>query len=310
MEKLIELAKSVLNHNLFIKGSERILIVTDPNLVEIANIFFQAGLELGNETLLMQMAETSRSGEEPPYTVAETMKLVDVALCITKNSMSHTNARKEASASGTRIATMPGITIDMLYEGAITADYLEVEKLTDYYVSLLDEGSIVDIKKDETHLSFSIEGRKGIPSTGIFCEKGESGNLPSGESYIAPLEDSANGSILVDGSIAGIGILSEPTLLTIKDGRLVDASGSEGKKLLELLGDENGRIIAEFGIGTNKNARLTGNVLEDEKVFGTVHIAFGSNKSFGGTNEAGVHIDCVITNPSVWIDEKELDLKK
>jgi len=310
MEKLVELAKSILNHNLFIKESERILIVTDPNLVDIANIFFQAGLELGNETLLMQMATTSRSGEEPPYTVAETMKLVDVALCITKNSMSHTKARKEASASGTRIATMPGITIDMLHEGAITADYLEVEKLTDYYVGLLDAGSTVEIKKDDTRLTFSIEGRKGIPSTGIFREKGESGNLPSGESYIAPLENSANGAILVDGSIAGIGVLSEPTLLTVKDGRLVDATGSDGKKLLELLGEGNGRVIAEFGIGTNKSARLTGNVLEDEKVFGTVHIAFGSNKSFGGTIEAGVHIDCVIKDPSVWIDEMQLNLKK
>ncbi|MFO1442354.1 aminopeptidase [Bacillus sp. Bva_UNVM-123] len=310
MEKLIELAKSVLNHNLFIKENERILIVTDPNLFEIGNIFFQAGLQLGNETNIMQMETTSKSGEEPPSTVADVMKLVDVVLCITKNSLSHTKARKEASASGARIATMPGITLDMLHEGAITANYREVEELTDYYVSLLDEGSSVEIKKDGTRLTFSIEGRKGIRSTGVFREKGESGNLPSGESYIAPVEDSANGSIVIDGSIAGIGILKDPIVLTVKNGRLVDASGDDGKKLLELLGEENGRIIAEFGIGTNKSARLTGNVLEDEKVFGTVHIAFGSNKSFGGTNEAGVHIDCVIKEPTVWIDQKQLNLTK
>lgn len=310
MEKLIELAKSVLNHNLFIKENERILIVTDPNLFEIANIFFQAGLQLGNETNIMQMETTSKSGEEPPSTVADVMKLVDVVLCITKNSLSHTKARKEASASGARIATMPGITLDMLHEGAITANYREVEELTDYYVSLLDEGSSVEIKKDDTRLTFSIEGRNGIRSTGVFREKGESGNLPSGESYIAPVEDSANGSIVIDGSIAGIGILKDPIVLTVKNGRLVDASGDDGKKLLELLGEENGRIIAEFGIGTNKSARLTGNVLEDEKVFGTVHIAFGSNKSFGGTNEAGVHIDCVIKEPAVWIDQKQLNLTK
>ncbi len=310
MEKLIELAKSVLNHNLFLKKDERILIVTDENLVEIANIFFRAGLELGNEALIMQMAATSRSGEEPPSTVAEVMKLVDVVLCITKNSLSHTKARKEASASGTRIATMPGITLDMLHEGAITADYSEVEELTDYYVGLLDAGSIVEIKKADSYLTFSIERRKGIRSTGVFRKKGESGNLPSGESYIAPIENSANGSILIDGSIAGIGVLNEPIILTIENGRLIDASGCDGKRLLELLGDGNGRVIAEFGIGTNKSARLTGNVLEDEKVFGTVHIAFGSNKSFGGSNEAGVHIDCVIKDPSVWIDKKQLNLQK
>jgi leucyl aminopeptidase (aminopeptidase T) len=92
-------------------------------------------------------------------------------------------------------------------------------------------------------------------------------------------------------------------MLTVNNGRLTEATGNDGKRLLQLLGDGNGSIIAEFGIGTNKKARLTGNVLEDEKVFGTVHIAFGSNKSFGGTNEAGVHIDCVIKDPIVTIDD-------
>jgi leucyl aminopeptidase (aminopeptidase T) len=199
---------------------------------------------------------------------------------------------------------MPGITMDMLQEGAITADYAEVEELTGYYCSLLDEGEHVTIEKENMKLTFSIKGRKGIPSTGVFREKGESGNLPSGESYVAPLEDSANGTIIVDGSIAGIGVIQEPVTLTVQNGRLTDADGEEGKRLLELLGDGNGRVIAEFGIGTNKKARLTGNVLEDEKVFGTVHIAFGSNKPFGGTNEAGVHIDCVIKDPIVTIDDK------
>ncbi|WNS76590.1 aminopeptidase [Bacillus sp. DTU_2020_1000418_1_SI_GHA_SEK_038] len=309
MQELIQVAKSVLNNNLHLKENEHILIVTDSELVDIAKIFFQAGEELGNETIMMLMTPRSKSGEEPPFHVSEVMRSVEVVLCITKHSLTHTKARKLASASGARIATMPGITIDMLQKGAITADYIEVEKLTECYSKLLDAGSAVVIKKENTHLSFSIQGRESIRSTGIFREKGESGNLPSGESYIAPIEDSANGTILVDGTIAGIGVLSEPITLTIENGRLMEASGTDGMKLLELLGDGKGRNIAEFGIGTNKSARLTGNLLEDEKVFGTVHIAFGSNKSFGGENEAGVHIDCVINEPSVWIDEKPLLLK-
>lgn len=108
--------------------------------------------------------------------------------------------------------------------------------------------------------------------------------------------------MMIDGSVSNIGVLVEPMILKIEAGRLVDASGKSGQKLLELLGDGDGRIIAEFGIGTNKKARLTGNVLEDEKVFGTVHIAFGSNKSFGGRTDAGVHIDCIIKDPNVSIN--------
>lgn len=306
MAGLTEVAKAILKSNLHVKESEQVLIVTDKESRDVADVFYEAGIELGNETMMIQMMTRTKSGEEPPSAVAEAMKSADVVLCITYHSLTHTNARKDASAQGARIATMPGITVDMLQEGAITADYQEVEKLTKEYCRLLEAGETVIIKKEHSELTFSIKGRNSIQSTGVFRHKGESGNLPSGESFIAPLEDSANGTILVDGSIAGIGMVGEPVLLTIENGRLTDARGNDGKRLLELLGDGNGRIIAEFGIGTNRKARLTGNVLEDEKVFGTVHIAFGSNKPFGGTNEAGVHIDCVIKNPIVKIDGKQI----
>ncbi|MEH7381223.1 aminopeptidase [Bacillus sp. JJ1533] len=306
MNHYIEVAKTVLRNNLHVKEQEQILVVTDSELKEVATIFYQAGIALGNETVIMEMITRSKSGEEPPKLVSEAMKAADVVFCITKHSLTHTMARKDASASGARIATMPGITLDMLEEGAISADYTEVETLTNEYCLLLENGRKVEINKGNHSLTFSIDGRKAIPSTGVFRNKGESGNLPSGESYIAPLEDSANGTIIIDGSIAGIGVLQEPMLLTLQHGRLVDASGEAGKQLLQQLGDGEGRKIAEFGIGTNKKARLTGNVLEDEKVFGTVHIAFGSNKSFGGKTEAGVHIDCVIKNPTVIMDGKKI----
>ncbi|ASN04243.1 aminopeptidase [Virgibacillus necropolis] len=306
MRKLIQLAKSILNNNLQLNKMDQLLIVTDSELMNIAEYFYQAGVEMGNETLLTKMITRSKSGEEPPTVVGEAMKSSDVVLCITKHSLTHTKARKQASLSGARIATMPGITLDMLQEGAILANYKEVEKLTYEYCELLDKGEQVTIIKEHTSLSFSIKGRKGIPSTGVFYERGDSGNLPSGESYIAPIEESANGKIMIDGSISGIGILNEAIVLTIKNGRLIEASGAKGKHLLELLGEGKGRTIAELGIGTNRSARLTGNVLEDEKVAGTVHIAFGSNKSFGGKTEAGVHIDCVIKEPKLYIDGKEI----
>jgi leucyl aminopeptidase (aminopeptidase T) len=127
--------------------------------------------------------------------------------------------------------------------------------------------------------------------------------LPSGEAYIAPVEGKGEGEILVDGSIAGIGAISEPVLLTVREGRLITATGAEGDKLLSMLGEGDGRILGEFGIGTNDKARITGVVLEDEKVYGTIHVAFGSNNTFGGTVAAGVHIDAVVQKPDVYIDD-------
>src|SRR5699024_12243338 len=96
------------------------------------------------------------------------------------------------------------------------------------------------------------------------------------------------------------------SVCTLVPGRRSDATGEVGKQLRDGFGDGEGRTIAEVGIGTNKKARLTGNVLEDEKVYGTVHIAFGSNKPFGGVTDAGVHIDCVIKDPVVHIDGKQI----
>ncbi|WP_204439664.1 aminopeptidase [Amphibacillus cookii] len=299
---LVDRAKSVLIQNLSLKPTESLLIVTDDEKVDIAELFYQAGSLISNNIALMRMPTRNKSGEEPTDLVHLLMKQAHAVLCITEHSLTHTQARKDASALGARVATMPGITLDMLEHGAIAADYHEVQTLTKHYCQLLENGSTVTIKKDDTELTFSIKDRPSISSTGVFTEKGQSGNIPSGESYIAPIENSANGQILIDGSISNIGVLSEPVLLTIESGRLVDASGNQGQDLLSLLGDGDGRTIAEFGIGTNKKARLTGNVLEDEKVYGTVHIAFGSNKSFGGITEAGVHIDCVIKDPHVWID--------
>ncbi|WP_083512159.1 aminopeptidase [Amphibacillus sediminis] len=303
---LIEAAKSVLFQNLSLQENESVLIVTDDHKYEIADLFYQAGKQLAQDVAIIRMPTRTKSGEEPPKLVSALMKQADIVLCVTEHSLTHTQARKAASEQGARVATMPGVTIDMLENGAISADYNEIQELTEQYCQWLDRGDKVEIKKDNVQLSFSIKGRKSIRSTGVFTEKGQSGNVPSGESYIAPIEDSANGTMIIDGAISNIGVLDEPVTLEIKSGRLVNASGKNGEKLLDLLGDGNGRTIAEFGIGTNKKARLTGNVLEDEKVYGTVHIAFGSNKSFGGKTEAGVHIDCVIKDPEVWIDSVKI----
>lgn len=306
MTNYIENALRVFENNFALKKEERVAIITDDRMKQVAMPFYEAACIKGNETVFMQFPANYKSGEEPPLIVAQAMKDADVALCVTTASITHTRAKKDAAAGGTRIGTMPGITLPMLEKGAIEADPQVVEELTARFTKLLDEASEVKIEKDNEVLSFSIADRKGIPSTGIFREKGQAGNVPSGEAFIAPLEDSANGKLVVDGSIAQIGMVSEPVTLTVENGRLTDATGKQGSELLEILGEKEGRTIAEFGIGTNPTARITGVVLEDEKVYGTIHIAFGSNKPFGGLTEAGVHIDCVVKEPTVWIDGKKI----
>lgn len=285
-----------------VKENEHLLIVSDDNKKKIGEVLYEAGQLLGAESVHIIMKERGKSGQEPPRAIAEAMKASDVVICVTTHSLTHTRARKNAAANGSRIATMPGITEDMFLKGAITADYTIVEELTQKVTKVLDHAKQIKIEKDGKILTFSVEGRNGVPSTGVYVNKGESGNLPSGEAYIAPIEGSAFGEIKVDGSITGIGKIDSSVTLKIEEGRIVGAEGEHANKLLEILGNDKGRYLAEFGIGTNDKARITGVILEDEKVFGTVHVAFGSNITFGGTIEAGVHIDLVVTKPDVYID--------
>ena len=101
-----------------------------------------------------------------------------------------------------------------------------------------------------------------------------------------------------------LGISEDPATLTVRGGRLVDASGGHGPEYLELLRihGELGTNLAELGIGTNDRATLTGNVLEDEKILGTVHVAFGASAGIGGTVSVAIHLDVVVADASLEVD--------
>lgn len=306
---LIETSKRILTQCMALQAGETFLVVADDVKRELGEALWEAGRQLGAEAVFMVMQEREKSGQEPPKAVAEAMKSSAVVVCVTEHSLTHTKARKEAAANGARLATMPSITADMFLEGAITADYVQVRSLTEKVTELLSAASSVRIEKEDKSLTFSIADRKGVPSTGMYVNPGESGNLPSGEAYIAPVEGTAEGQIVVDGSISGIGKIDTPLLLTIQNGRITGTEGESGERLLHILGEQDGRLLGEFGIGTNDKARITGVVLEDEKVYGTIHVAFGSNNTFGGTIAAGVHIDLVVKEPDVYLDDR-LIMKK
>lgn len=302
---LVEVGARLLRTCMGLKEGETLLVVTDVPTREIGEALFDAGMSVGARAVLLVMAPTGRHGAEPPAPVAEAMKSADVVVCPTQFSLTHTQARLAASRAGARIATMPGITREMFFTGAVSADYEVVAERSRQMAELLTAARTARLAGSGWEVRMSLEGRKGVASTGLYRGKGESGNLPSGEAYIAPLEGTAEGEVMVDGSIAGIGKLEEPVRLVIQGGRLVAADGPVGSRLLELLGDApEARNVAELGVGTNDKARVSGVVLEDEKIYGTVHLAFGDNSTFGGNTRAGVHIDAVVLRPDLYLDDR------
>lgn len=300
-------ASVVLEQCLAVKPGEKVLIVTDTRKEGIGRALFSKAIELKSEAIMMVMLPRTRHGEEPPGPVAEAMKRADVVICPTEYSLTHTQARREACEAGARIATMPGITEEMFSEGAMTADYRELAELTAKVADLLTKAETASIENCGKRLTLSLRGRRALASTGLIHKPGEFGNLPTGEAYIAPVEGTANGELIVDGSIAGIGVLKSPLRMEIEDGIAVGIHGDSAAELERILGDRaEARNIAELGIGTNKKARLIGIALEDEKIYGTAHIALGDNSTFGGTVRAGVHIDCILLRPTIYLDDEKV----
>lgn len=292
-----------------VKVGESVLVVTDTGKLKLAESFVLALHALGVDGTLLIMTPRSHHAEEPPREVSAALSACDVALLVTTMSLTHTHARMEATAKGVRIASMPGLTEDMMTVGAMTANYQEVSELSWKLTRLMENTKMVEITTDKgTNLRMSLEGRKpGLPpDDGLYREKGRWGNLPAGEVYIAPVEESVEGVAVIDGSMSPMGLLSEPIRLTIRRGRVVEIQGGKEAQalsnFLENLGDPNAYVVGELGIGTNHKARVTGNILEDEKAFRTVHIALGMNVDMGGVIESKTHNDGIICNPTVKFD--------
>ena len=307
MTGLLKGARVAVRTCMGVKRGERVLVVTDPPRLTIARSLLEAAREAGANAILLCMPVGKRHGEEPPKLVGVAMLSSDVVLAPTTYSISHTQARLRATRSGVRIATMPMITEDIMSSGAMLADYREVSRLTEKVAAELRGVKTVEITTGAgTELVFSIAGRRICPDTGIYRRPGDFGNLPAGEVAVAPVEGTAEGQVVIDGSM--MDRVHGKIKISFKHGVAKKISGKGASKLIRVL-DSAGpfsRNLAEFGIGTNPKARLIGNVLEDEKVLGTCHIALGDHSTFGGKVKAGVHVDGIFTKPTVRLDGKIL----
>ena len=309
MDKLRLAAGVVLKDCMAVKEGERVLIIIDGPKREIGEVLFEQASKLQAEALLMEMLPRDNHGVEPPEAVAEAMKHADVIVIPTSKSLSHTCARREANERGARIATMPDITVEMMGR-TLSAGYSQIAQRCLHYAGLLTEADEVKISTPAgTDLAFSLKGRKGLADTGLVHAPGEFSNLPAGEAYAAPLEGTANGKLVVDGSMAGIGKLKDPITMTVKDGFVTQVTGGPDGEKLEAIMDRYGREarnIAELGIGLNELAQLTGSPLEDEKVLGTVHVGIGDNSNFGGTVSVPSHLDGILLSPTLTVDGRVL----
>jgi leucyl aminopeptidase (aminopeptidase T) len=293
---------AVVRDCLGVKEGEEVLVVCNPATRDLGERLRQEAADAGAEGVLAAMTERASHAAEPPDNVAAAMAASDVVLAPTVQSLSHTAARKRANEAGARCATLPGVTEEMLAR-VMSADMEGLRRKGHAVAEALDKASEATITDaNGTDLTLDLSGREAIPDAGELTERGAFGNLPCGEGFISPV--TGNGTLVIDGSLAGIGKAEEPVELVIEGGHLTSARGGQGMAFMELLTvhGEDGTNIAELGIGTNEKAILTGEILEDEKIGGTCHIAFGASAGIGGTVQVPVHLDCIVMKPTVELD--------
>ena len=252
-----------------------------------------------------------KSGTEPPEVVLDEMVKADVILAITTFSLTHTSAREKACNTGSRMGTMPGATPSMFYsDGVMAADHEKMVQEGEWIAQRLACAESAFLRNPAgTELELSIKGRKPVSSLGILKTPGAWGNLPPGEIYIAPLEGTAFGNVVLEA--AKYDDIRDDIKLVFESGKVSSVLGNDqlGTKYRQLLDfGKNDQVhtarrnCAELGIGLNPFAKRLDILLEAEKIRGTVHIAIGSNIHFGGQVDADFHQDFVIFCPTLELD--------
>ena len=317
-EQLKVSARTVIKTCMDVRRGENVLIVCDPTTGDIGQALHEAANERSDNVLLIVMPKARHHGEEPPSPVAHLMRQQQVVIAPTRYSLTHTRAIRQSLREGSRVATMPGMTNEMFSRGGMSADFSLIKQRISDLGPYFRRRRIVKVTSEQgTNVTFEVNWREWkLDDNGICNRPKMLTNLPAGKAFIMPREGTMNGTVVIDGSWES-NLVDEPISLIVEDGIVMDVKGGtiaatirqefgEAAKRLRSKDRESVWTMAEFGFGMNPQARLFGNVLEDEKRLGTCYFSVGDNTALGGTSAVGIHIPGVLKNASVWLDDTQL----
>lgn len=319
-----ESARNALQHVLGAVEGERIAVICDSTALQVGRAFVEGALNIGMWARILELKAGQEVRKEIPREVYSlvTGGFSDIFITIFRESEKETPFRVKiinliSRYRKYRLGHCPGITLDMLTEGALALseeDHRELQECAQRLLTRLAGAEEIKITNPSgTDLSFSVSGRPFFTDTRFDWKTFKWLNLPTGEVIAGPVESSLNGTLVCDLAVGGIGPIKSPITIKARSGRAVeinspdDALRSRVEAALSV--DEMARYVGEFAFGLNKKARLHANFLEAEKVYRTVHIAFGHNSDYpGGMNNSATHMDFLISSPTVEVKIKSGEL--
>lgn len=342
-DKLREAAKIALTECLAVKEGERVLIITNlgGDVFEICQELYEQARALKAKPVMVIEEEKDNFTFADPA-VLDAIRgepEVIISICrgrigkdpygmqigyVGRDGKKHSHIYDKVLEGDKRCRSFwsPSCTRD-IFERGVAIDYQVLRKNARNLKEKVDSGKEVRVTSPGgTDVRFSIDGRKGHYDDGDFTLPGLGGNLPTGEVYVSPANGTTEGVIIFDGTVdldARAEMPDVPVRVRFDKGYAVDITGKETARMLNDLlersaamarekglkdEERNTRHLGELGIGLNPNARMSGNVLEDEKVGGTVHFAIGMN--LDNDAHALIHLDCLVLKPDVFIDGEQV----
>lgn len=293
---------------------EKILLIYDESTSNLVTFFEKVSQEQNLSLFTIKIDQNVRHGQEPDFEVLDQMMQSSLILALTEFSLAHTNARIQSNLSGSRFLSLPQYDPDLLGDQMILVDYEEQFDITKKFADIFTFGKSLQIRTEAgTNLEMNIENRIGNCCPGAVRYPGDLGSPPDIEANISPIEELSEGIAVIDASITTpeLGVLSTPVILEISGGKVVRIDSLESeyvKKLEKIFESKNSprRVLAELGVGLNPLARITGKMLSDEGTLSTAHFGFGSNFTVGGVNKVDFHLDFVMRDASIIVDDQVL----
>jgi hypothetical protein len=300
-----------------LRPGERVLVVVDEPLAEEGSQLVAAATDAGAAAELQLWA-----GDRPftvlPSAIRGAAERADVLYSLQRAPRGEEAAIRHALNEtvlerGGRGLFLGLVDSDLL-AGELSQPAPDLADVADRLLAEVTEADEIRLRNPAgTDLTLRVGGRPWLTDAKPLGP-GEYGNFPGGEIFCAPLEDSADGVLVADLTVPYTveGLVDAPVTLRFAGGRVHAIEGGRAAELLRQLveaADDGGKVIAELGIGLNPTVKPRGHVMLDEKAAGTAHVAIGNNTgSYGGANSSTIHVDCILSAPTVEVDGRALEL--
>lgn len=291
------------------KKGEKILIITDDNKMDIGQLVYRYAKQMAEDVAMAVMEPRKGHGSEPPKAIAEAMLACDICLGATTMSLYHSQARNTACREkGMRWVGLQDFVPEMFETGGMTADFDEIRREIDRVAHLYEGKRFHLTAPGGTDMTCSVEGRKVVVDYGTAITPGAACGTPNAEIALGPVEGTAEGILVIDGSIPHplLNVIEEPITCRVEKGAVTEITGGRQakilKQILEEYKDPTVYNVAELGLGMNPLNEIIGHMAPDEGSYGNIHVGIGKNTGFGGHVMSPLHLDMVVRKITAEID--------